>query len=352
MASTPDGHGYWLVASDGGIFSYGDAQLLRQHRQHRAQQADRRHDRQPGRDRLLPRRLRRRDLQLRTPPSSAHWADCRSSTPSWRGRRHRTAAGTGSPTPAGSSRTSAMPTTTAPPRPRSTDRSSAWRTHRATARSSAVRTRPAPTAMTSAPTSAGTSRRATTRSASCRWTGLVVGHQPVPHPGGGLGRRRAEPLHVPHLRHLGHQRAGVQRRHVLQRGLPGRALRLRRCPDGRGGIHDHPVVARRRDRRRQLVGRPLGERAVRPGRAQRAPRDRGHPRRRDLCQPGRLEQHRRQLPARRAVLDGRLPEPGQRPGLVRRLSRRWQSAGRSSPAGRSRSCSTTASSTTRTTPVR
>ena len=25
MAVTPDGHGYWLVASDGGIFSYGDA---------------------------------------------------------------------------------------------------------------------------------------------------------------------------------------------------------------------------------------------------------------------------------------------------------------------------------------
>ena len=25
MAATPDGSGYWLVASDGGIFSYGDA---------------------------------------------------------------------------------------------------------------------------------------------------------------------------------------------------------------------------------------------------------------------------------------------------------------------------------------
>ena len=25
MASTPDGLGYWLVASDGGIFSFGDA---------------------------------------------------------------------------------------------------------------------------------------------------------------------------------------------------------------------------------------------------------------------------------------------------------------------------------------
>ena len=25
MAATPDGQGYWLVASDGGIFNYGDA---------------------------------------------------------------------------------------------------------------------------------------------------------------------------------------------------------------------------------------------------------------------------------------------------------------------------------------
>jgi hypothetical protein len=27
IASTPDGHGYWLVASDGGVFSYGDARF-------------------------------------------------------------------------------------------------------------------------------------------------------------------------------------------------------------------------------------------------------------------------------------------------------------------------------------
>ena len=25
MAATPDGQGYWLVASDGGIFAFGDA---------------------------------------------------------------------------------------------------------------------------------------------------------------------------------------------------------------------------------------------------------------------------------------------------------------------------------------
>jgi hypothetical protein len=27
MAATPDGKGYWLVASDGGIFAYGDARF-------------------------------------------------------------------------------------------------------------------------------------------------------------------------------------------------------------------------------------------------------------------------------------------------------------------------------------
>jgi hypothetical protein len=28
MAATPDGAGYWLVASDGGIFTFGDAPFL------------------------------------------------------------------------------------------------------------------------------------------------------------------------------------------------------------------------------------------------------------------------------------------------------------------------------------
>ena len=29
MASTPSGRGYWLVASDGGVFTFGDAGVLR-----------------------------------------------------------------------------------------------------------------------------------------------------------------------------------------------------------------------------------------------------------------------------------------------------------------------------------
>jgi hypothetical protein len=28
MAATPDGGGYWLVASDGGIFTFGDAKFF------------------------------------------------------------------------------------------------------------------------------------------------------------------------------------------------------------------------------------------------------------------------------------------------------------------------------------
>jgi hypothetical protein len=28
MAATPSGNGYWLVASDGGVFTFGDAPFL------------------------------------------------------------------------------------------------------------------------------------------------------------------------------------------------------------------------------------------------------------------------------------------------------------------------------------
>ena len=43
MAPTPSGHGYWLVASDGGVFSFGDARVLRLDRRDPPQLADRRH---------------------------------------------------------------------------------------------------------------------------------------------------------------------------------------------------------------------------------------------------------------------------------------------------------------------
>ena len=43
MASTPDGLGYWLVASDGGIFAYGDAGFLRFSGRQAPQRSDRRY---------------------------------------------------------------------------------------------------------------------------------------------------------------------------------------------------------------------------------------------------------------------------------------------------------------------
>ena len=65
MAATPDGGGYWLVASDGGIFTFGDAALLRLDRRHPPQPAHRGHGRHPRRPGLLAGGLRRRHLHLR-----------------------------------------------------------------------------------------------------------------------------------------------------------------------------------------------------------------------------------------------------------------------------------------------
>ena len=48
MAATPDGGGYWLVASDGGIFAFGDAHVLRLDGRPAAQRPDRRHGRRRG----------------------------------------------------------------------------------------------------------------------------------------------------------------------------------------------------------------------------------------------------------------------------------------------------------------
>ena len=65
MAATPSGHGYWLVASDGGIFAFGDAGFLGSTGAHQAGPADRRDGGHPVGRRLLAGRARRRDLRLR-----------------------------------------------------------------------------------------------------------------------------------------------------------------------------------------------------------------------------------------------------------------------------------------------
>ena len=49
MAATPDGRGYWLVAADGGIFAFGDAAFFGSTGAHRPQPADRRHGHHPRR---------------------------------------------------------------------------------------------------------------------------------------------------------------------------------------------------------------------------------------------------------------------------------------------------------------
>ena len=65
MAATPDGGGYWLVASDGGIFTFGDAAFYGSTGGHAPQPADRGHGRHPRRPGLLAGGLRRRHLHLR-----------------------------------------------------------------------------------------------------------------------------------------------------------------------------------------------------------------------------------------------------------------------------------------------
>ena len=61
----PSGNGYWLVASDGGIFSYGDAQFHGSTGSLVLNKPIIGMITGPERGRLLPRRLRRRHLQLR-----------------------------------------------------------------------------------------------------------------------------------------------------------------------------------------------------------------------------------------------------------------------------------------------
>ena len=65
MAATPSGNGYWLVASDGGIFSYGDASFHGSTGSLVLNKPIVGMITGPGRRRLLPRRLGRRHLQLR-----------------------------------------------------------------------------------------------------------------------------------------------------------------------------------------------------------------------------------------------------------------------------------------------
>ena len=68
MATTPSGAGYWMTAGDGGVFSYGDAAVLRLDRQPHPQPTRGGHGGDPGRQGLLVRGVRRRHLLLRGRP--------------------------------------------------------------------------------------------------------------------------------------------------------------------------------------------------------------------------------------------------------------------------------------------
>ena len=70
MAATPDGGGYWLVASDGGHLQLRRRRVLRLPRRPAAQQADRRHGGHARRRRLLAGGLRRRASSATATPSS------------------------------------------------------------------------------------------------------------------------------------------------------------------------------------------------------------------------------------------------------------------------------------------
>ena len=65
MAPTPTGNGYWLVASDGGIFAFGDARFFGSTGGDAVEPPDRRDGGDADGQRLLAGRVRRRDLRVR-----------------------------------------------------------------------------------------------------------------------------------------------------------------------------------------------------------------------------------------------------------------------------------------------
>ena len=108
MAAGPAGVGYWLVASDGGIFSFGSAKFHGSTGAIQLNQPDRRHGRGAGRQRLLARRVRRRHLQLRhREVPRIHRRDQAQPAGRRHGRRTAGGAATGSSRPTAASSASA-----------------------------------------------------------------------------------------------------------------------------------------------------------------------------------------------------------------------------------------------------
>ena len=133
MATMPAGDGYYLVASDGGVFNFGSAHFYGSTGGIAPQQADRGHRRHPRRRGLLARGLRRRHLQLRRRPllrlhgrPAAQQAHRRASLSTPNGNGYYLVASDGGifTFPTGPR---ARPSWARPARSRSTSRSSAWR---------------------------------------------------------------------------------------------------------------------------------------------------------------------------------------------------------------------------------
>ena len=84
IAATPDGNGYWLVASDGGVFAFGDAAFYGSTGRLPLNKPDRGHRRHPRRQAATgwwPPTAG--SSPSATPPSTAPRAASRSTSPSW-----------------------------------------------------------------------------------------------------------------------------------------------------------------------------------------------------------------------------------------------------------------------------
>ena len=113
IAAGPDDQGYWEVASDGGIFAFGDAGLLRLDGRSPAEPAHRGYRRDPGSARATGRwPATAASSPSATRSSTARWAVTRSTSPSWVSPPPRTAMGTGRwPVTAASSPSATPPST-------------------------------------------------------------------------------------------------------------------------------------------------------------------------------------------------------------------------------------------------
>ena len=114
MAPTPTGRGYWFVAADGGIFSFGDANFYGSTGKHQAQPPDRGHGADTdaaGATGSWPPTAA--SSPSATPPSTAPPAPSGWPSPSWAWPPRRPARATGSWPPTAASSTTATPPSTA-----------------------------------------------------------------------------------------------------------------------------------------------------------------------------------------------------------------------------------------------